>query len=316
MRVVFAGTPDFAVPTFEMLVHSSKIDLAAVYCQPDRPSGRGRKIHFGPVKSRAIKASVPFFQPESLNNSEAIAQLKSLAPDLMVVVAYGMLLKKEHLNIPKLGCVNLHASLLPKWRGAAPIQRAIESGDAQSGVSLMRIVEQLDAGPVLAQRAIHLQNRTTGGWLHDRLSKMAAELLSDNLPALNTQQLEEQAQDASLATYAKKLSKSESWVNWSDSAAQIERRIRAFNPWPGTMISLEGTTLKILHASTIALHQSASPGQIIEVGPEGIVVQSGQDALRIDKVQKSGGRPMDVAEFLHGHAVRTGILLDSPCQEQ
>ncbi len=316
MRVVFAGTPDFAVPSLEALLDSSLADVVAVYCQPDRPSGRGRTIRPGPVKSKATKAAVPVFQPERINTPEAIAQLKSLKPDLMIVVAYGALLKKQHLEIPRLGCFNLHASLLPRWRGAAPIQRAIEAGDGLSGVSLMRIVEALDAGPVLAQSAINLCEQVTGGWLHDRLSKMAAGLLIENLPALASGKLKEQTQNISQVTYAKKLNRKESWVDWTGSARQIERQIRAFDPWPGCMFSIEGKTLKILEASTTSHHESATPGQILEVGPEGIMVQSGQDAIRIEKVQKPGGKAMRVADYLNGHSVRIGIILDTASHEK
>ncbi|MYB34938.1 MAG: methionyl-tRNA formyltransferase [Gammaproteobacteria bacterium] len=316
MRVVFAGTPDFAVPSLEVLLDSSLADLVAVYCQPDRPSGRGRTIRPGPVKSTAAKAAVPVYQPEKINTPEAITQLKSLKPDLVVVVAYGALLKKQHLEIPRLGCFNLHASLLPRWRGAAPIQRAIEAGDTMSGVSLMRVVEELDAGPVLAQSEISLDKHVTGGWLHDQLSQMAANLLIQNLPALASGKLKEQTQNVSQATYAKKLGREESWVDWADSAGQIERQIRAFDPWPGCLFSIEGTALKILKASTTSHQESATPGQILQVGPEGIVVQSGQDAIRIEKVQKSGGKAMHVADYLNGHPVRTGIILDAVSQEK
>jgi len=312
MRVVFAGTPDFAVPSLEVLLDSSLADPVAVYCKPDRPSGRGRTIRPGPVKSKATKAAVPVFQPEKINTPEAIAQLKSLKPDLVVVVAYGALLKKQHLEIPRLGCFNLHASLLPRWRGAAPIQRAIEAGDAISGVSLMRIVEELDAGPILAQSETSLDEHVTGGWLHDRLSRMAADLLIQNLPALASGKLTEQKQNRSKVTYAKKLGKEESWVDWTNSAGQIERRIRAFVPWPGCMFSIEGRPLKILKASAIPHQESASPGQILQVGPEGIVVQSGKGAIRIEKVQKPGGKAMHVADYLNGHSMHAGITLDTP----
>lgn len=311
MRVVFAGTPDFSVPSLKALIDSPLVNLVAVYCQPDRPAGRGRKIQAGPVKSRAIQASVPIFQTENINTEEAVSHFKSLNPDLMVVVAYGALLKKQLLEIPGLGCFNLHASLLPRWRGAAPIQRAIECGDAKSGVSLMRIEEKLDAGPVLARSEINLGDNATAGWLHDRLSVMAGDLLLNNLEALCSQQLVPQDQDPSQATYAKKLSKAESCINWTESAVQIERRVRAFNPWPGSVISIEGTALKVLKASIAPRHESASPGEVLEVAREGIVVQSGQDAIRIEQVQKSGGAAMPVADYLNGHRVRSGMRLDS-----
>lgn len=316
MRVVFAGTPDFAVPSLEVLLESSLAGLVAVYCQPDRPSGRGRTIRPGPVKSKATQAAVPVYQPEKINTPEAIAQLQSLKPDLVLVVAYGALLKKQHLEIPRLGCFNLHASLLPRWRGAAPIQRSIEAGDTMSGVSLMRIVEELDAGPVLAQSEINLAEHVTGGWLHDRLSEMAANLLIQNLPALASGKLKEQPQNVSQVTYAKKLGREESWVNWTDSAGQIERRIRAFDPWPGCLFSIEGKTLKILKASTTSHQASTTPGQVLQAGPEGIVVQSGQDAIRIEQVQKPGGKAMRVADYLNGHPVRTDIILDPVPQEK
>ncbi|MCY4051247.1 MAG: methionyl-tRNA formyltransferase [Gammaproteobacteria bacterium] len=311
MRVVFAGTPDFAVPSLKALLKSSLVNLVAVYCQPDRPSGRGRKILPGPVKSTAINAGIPVLQPAKINSLEAITQFQSLQPDLMIVVAYGALLKKQHLDIPNFGCFNLHASLLPRWRGAAPIQRAIEAGDSTSGVSLMRIVEELDAGPVLAQSKITLKKNATGGWLHDQLAKMAADLLSENLLVLTSQKLKEQPQNISHVTYASKLSKAESWLNWTDHAEQIERRIRAFDPWPGSMIRIDGKTLKILQASTIFHPGSNTPGQILKVDQNGIIVQSGLGAIQIEKLQKSGGKVMRVAEYLHGHSVRTGMLLDT-----
>ncbi len=310
MRVVFAGTPDFAVPSLKALLKSSLVDLVTVYCQPDRPSGRGRKILPGPVKSIALNAGIPVLQPAKMDSPESISEFKSLKPDLMIVVAYGVLLKKQHLKIPRLGCFNLHASLLPRWRGAAPIQRAIEAGDTTSGVSLMRITEQLDAGPLLRQSRIKLNKSATGGWLHDQLANLAADLLVQSLQDLISGNFKEQPQDFSQVTHASKLNKAEAWVNWSESADQIERRIRAFDPWPGSMIGIDGKTLKVLQVSTTFHHGLNTPGQILKVDLDGIVIQSGQGAIRIEKVQKPGGKIMRIADYLNGHSVRSGMLLD------
>ena len=242
MRVVFAGTPDFSVPILQAVLDSGH-SVLAVYCQPDRPAGRGRKLTPGPVKQLAVQHRIPVFQPASLNSAEARRELAELRPDLMVVVAYGLILPQAVLDLPARGCVNLHASLLPRWRGAAPIQRAILAGDRQSGVCLMQMEAGLDSGPVLAEVRTDITDDDTGGSLHDRLSRLAADLLARHLDDLAQGVLVPTLQDESLVTYASKLDKGEATLNWQQDAAQLERQVRAFNPWPVAQARYQGLSL-------------------------------------------------------------------------
>ncbi len=316
MRVVFAGTPEFAVPSLKALLHAGAVELAGVYTQPDRRGGRGKKRRQSPVKQFALMhgEGVPVFQPESLRDEATLTQLKRLTPDLMVVVAYGLRLPGAALAIPRLGCVNLHASILPRWRGAAPIQRAIEAGDAATGVSLMRMERGLDTGPVFATAGIPIAPDDTGGSLHDKLAPLAGELLAANLPALAAQTLSTVAQDESGVCHAPKLEKAEAELDWRLDAAALERKVRAFNPWPVAFTELNGTRLRVLRAAVAAPHSTpatARPGEVVAVAQAGISVATGEgeggSVLVLREVQKPGGTPMPVADLLNGMEVVPGM---------
>jgi len=306
LRIVFAGTPDFSVPPLQALL-SSGHQVVAVYTQPDRPSGRGRKLLPGPVKSRALEADVPVHQPPSLKAAEEVEILRDLRPDLMVVVAYGLLLPESVLEIPRLGCVNIHASLLPRWRGAAPIQRAIQAGDTESGVSIMRMEKGLDTGPVYLSKAIALAADETGGSLHDRLSVLGAEGLMEALPGIADGSLQPVPQNDAEATYAAKLEKKEARVDWKRSALEIERQVRAFNPWPVAFTPYENANLRIWDAHAIE-GMTAEPGTVMSATRDGVDVSTGEGLLRITRMQMPGKRAMDVQDFVNAHNIQ-GILL-------
>ncbi len=306
LRIVFAGTPDFSVPPLQKLLESEH-QLVAVYTQPDRPSGRGRKLLPGPVKTRALEAGVPVRQPASLKAAEEIDALRALQPDLIVVVAYGLLLPEPVLNIPRLGCVNIHASILPRWRGAAPIQRAIQTGDTESGVSIMRMDQGLDTGPVYLTRRIMLTADETGGSLHDRLSLLGATALLEALPGIADGSLRPVAQDDAAATYAAKLEKTEAQIDWSRPAVEIERQVRAFNPWPVAFTRYENANLRIWDAHAIA-GMTAEPGTVMSATRNGVDVSSGSGLLRITRLQMPGKRAMEARDFINSQNIQ-GILL-------
>jgi len=307
MKVVFAGTPEFSVPALQVLLDSEHT-VVAVYTRPDRPSGRGRRIIQSPVKQLALQADLPVFQPSVLKTAEAQSELQELQPDLMVVVAYGLILPPDVLRIPRLGCVNLHASLLPRWRGAAPIQRAILAGDTETGVCLMQMEAGLDTGPLLACRRCVIGETETGSQLHDKLAQLGADLLADNLDALERGALEPRPQDATGATYASKLDKSEALVDWSGSAVDIARKVRAFNAWPVAETCYRGRQLRIWEAQSRAGAAGASPGTVVSAGRDGIEVACGAGRLLIEKVQLPGARPVSAADFINANPLE-GVCL-------
>ena len=305
LRLVFAGTPDFAVPGLRACL-SADADVVAVYTQPDRPAGRGRKFAPSPVKQAALETGIAVEQPESLKTAEAQTRLREYAADLMVVIAYGLILPRKVLAIPRLGCWNVHASLLPRWRGAAPIQRAILAGDAETGVCLMQMEAGLDTGPVLLSESTPIRTDDTGGTLHDRLADMGARILGTGLQrVIAGASLTATPQPETGAIYAHKLDKSEAELDFSRSAMDLERKVRAFDPWPVAEAVLVGERVRVWAASALGavLEQaSKSPGGIIAASKHGIDLTCGEGVLRILKLQRAGGRVLNAADYVNARA--------------
>lgn len=298
-RLIFAGTPEFAVPSLQTLLDEGYSPVA-VYTQPDRPAGRGRQLRASPLKTCAQDAGIPVYQPTTLRDPVVQAELAALQPDLLVVAAYGLILPPEALAIPRLGCVNVHASLLPRWRGAAPIHWALLTGDDETGISIMRMEAGLDTGPVFTQAACPIPRGITGGELHNGLAMLGALLLQATLPELLTGRLVPQPQDDALATYAPKLSKTDLELDWSRPALELERRVLAFNPYPVTHTRLDDSILRIWRAvADEAEPVTAPPGSVLREDPSGIVVATGSGVLRLTEVQLPGGKPLPVAAFLN-----------------
>ena len=300
-KLVFAGTPDFAVPGLRACIEAGEV--VAVYTQPDRPAGRGRKLAPSPAKQAALAAGIPVEQPESLKTPEAQARLRDYAPDLMVVIAYGLILPRKVLTIPRLGCWNVHASLLPRWRGAAPIQRAILAGDAETGVCLMQMEPGLDTGPVLLSEATPIRADHTGGTLHDRLAEMGAQMLAAGLRyVIAGGTLHATPQPETGATYAHKLEKSEAELDFSRPAVELERKVRAFDPWPVAEAVLAGERVRVWAVSALPAtleHAGKSPGAIVSASKLGIDIACGEGVLRILKLQRAGGRVVDAADYVN-----------------
>jgi len=307
LKIIFAGTPDFSVPPLQALLASTH-EVVAVYTQPDRPAGRGRKLTPSPVKRQAQEQGIPVYQPKNFKAEEDLALLESHGADLMVVVAYGLLLPQRVLDAPRLGCVNIHASLLPRWRGAAPIQRAIQAGDAESGITIMVMEKGLDTGPMLLKKVCPIEARETGGSLHDKLSVMGAEALMEALPGIADGSLTPEVQDEAMANYARKLEKAESRIDWSRSAVEIDRQVRAFNPWPVAQADLQGQALRIWESSPEPGGEGVRPGQVIAQSRAGIEVATGEGVLRITMLQMPGKRAMSAADFLNANSLE-GVVL-------
>lgn len=298
MKIVFAGTPAFAVSSLRAAARHHEV--VAVYTQPDRPAGRGRGLAPSPVKLEAIARGIPVFQPESLKTPEAQQQLRDLAPDLMVVVAYGLILPKAVLTIPTHGCWNVHASLLPRWRGAAPIQRAIQAGDAETGVCLMQMEAGLDTGPVLLKQHIAIGPNDTGGQLHDRLAALGEQVLSDGLGLLRAGiKPIAQPQPEAGVTYAHKLDKAEARLDWAQDADALARTVRAFNPWPVAEAMLVGERVRIHGAIALDGNQGKAPGTLLAASRDGIDIACGHGALRLRVLQREGGKAITAADYLN-----------------
>jgi len=309
VRIVFAGTPEFAVPPLERLLQGPW-QVVAVYTQPDRPAGRGRQLRPSPVKARALEAGLPVRQPLTLRDPAEQAALAELRPDLMVVVAYGLILPQAVLDIPRLGCVNIHASLLPRWRGAAPIQRAVLSGDSETGVTLMQMEAGLDTGPMLASASCPIGPRDTAGDLHDRLARMGADLLGELLPRLEAGAVRAVPQDSAGVVYAEKLRKEEARLDWRRPAIELDRQVRAFNPWPIAEAGMGGQVFRIWDAVALADGSAATPGTVLAAGRAGIDVATGDGVLRLLRLQAPGGKPLQAADFLNGRPLSPGERFD------
>jgi len=298
LRIVFAGTPEFAVPS--LIAAASRNEVVAVYTQPDRPAGRGRALTPSPVKLEALKRGLPVLQPETLKAEVSRDALRALQPDVMVVVAYGLLLPQAILDIPRYGCWNVHASLLPRWRGAAPIQRAIEAGDTQTGACLMQMEKGLDTGPVLLAQRMDIGPDETAGQLHDRLAQLGAQTLADGLGLLRAgMRPVPQPQSAEGATYARKLEKSEARLDWSQPADVLARKVRAFDPWPIAEGDVAGEIVRIHRAVALDGVHTATPGTVLNAGRDGIDIACGSGALRLRVLQRAGGKAITAADYLN-----------------
>lgn len=308
LRIIFAGTPDFAARHLQALINSEH-QIVGVYSQPDRPAGRGKKLKASEVKALALEHDLPIFQPQSLKNEDALTELKSLNADIMIVVAYGLILPKAILDAPRLGCLNVHGSILPRWRGAAPIQRAIWAGDEQTGVTIMQMDEGLDTGDMLHISRCPINADETSTSLYTKLAELGPDALIGTVNKLANGELTAEPQNDELANYAKKLSKDEANIDWNMDAAQIERNIRAFNPWPVCFTQMGEHTVKVYQANVI--EQAGNAGEVLSSDKNGIVVACGTHALCITQLQPQGKKPMAINDFLNGRSdwVTPGTVL-------
>jgi methionyl-tRNA formyltransferase len=306
MKIIFAGTPDFAVPSLQMLLASGH-EICAVYTQPDRPAGRGRQLHVSPVKELALKHGIPVFQPPNLKAGEDLRQLQSFNADLMVVVAYGVILTQAVLDTPRLGCINVHGSLLPRWRGAAPIQRALMAGDEKTGVTLMRIILKLDAGDMLHKEDYVIGANDTAGDLHDKLAELGALGLGKVLARMEAGTLRAKPQDESRVTHAEKLTKAEAIIDWTQPASALALKVRGLNAWPVAQTLYQGHVLRIWRAEAMAMETDLEPG-IVSCANKNLDVATGSGLLRLHEVQLPGGKRMTAQAFLNAHAMN-GVKL-------
>ncbi|MBC7001458.1 methionyl-tRNA formyltransferase [Photobacterium sp. BZF1] len=298
LKIVFAGTPDFAARHLAALL-SSEHDVIAVYTQPDRPAGRGKKLTASPVKNIALEHNIPVYQPENFKSDEAKQQLAELDADIMVVVAYGLLLPQAVLDTPKLGCINVHGSILPRWRGAAPIQRSIWAGDAETGVTIMQMDIGLDTGDMLKIATLPIEPTDTSASMYEKLAELGPVALVDCLADIAEGKAVPVKQDDALANYAKKLSKEEACINWADDAEHIERCIRAFNPWPMSYFVVAEQNVKVWQANVEADNQGKAPGTVLAADKQGILVATGQGALRLTELQPPGKKAMQAHDLLN-----------------
>ena len=295
-RIAFAGTPDFAVPSLEALIQHSLFDVVAVLTQPDRPAGRGQKLQASPIKKVALAHDVPVYQPVTLK--EFAEQIAAWHLDALIVAAYGLIIPSSILSLPRFGCINVHGSLLPRWRGAAPVQRAIEAGDKETGVDIMQMEKGLDTGPVFYEKRCVISPTDTGGSLMQALAKFGAEALIESLPKIFSEELIAQPQDHSQAVYAHKLSKEEARIDWTQSAEIVERRIRAFNPWPMSYFDYDAHRIKVGAAEIVPGNSSVAAGTLLQLDKNGMVISCGKGALRLTQIQLPGGKMQAVEHYL------------------
>lgn len=310
IRIVYMGTPDFAVEPLEAIIKAG-YEVAAVVTQPDKQKGRGKEVKMTPVKECALRHGIPVFQPVKIKEPEAVAELEKYQADLFVVAAFGQLLSEEILNMPEYGCINIHASLLPAYRGAAPIQWAVLNGEKESGVTIMQMDKGLDTGDMLLKRSVELSPKETGDSLHDKLMHLGAELIVEALPKLEKGELVPEKQKDELSSYAKKLTKAMGQIDWSKDAVSLERWIRGLNSWPSAYTFFGGKTLKIWEAQVTEENgaQKAEPGQVVSVSREGFTVACGQGELQILSLQLEGKKRVSTREFLLGYQVEPGMIL-------
>ncbi len=310
MRLGFAGTPDFAVPALAAL--HREFAVVGVFTQPDRPAGRGRSVHMSAVKQRALQFGLPVHQPATLRSEQSLATLRSLDAALLVVVAYGQILPQAALDTPRLGCLNIHASLLPRWRGAAPIQRAILAGDDETGVTIMQMESGLDTGPIFSRQSVPITTQTTAASLHDTLSELGAAMIVATVHELAAGKLTPTVQPADGVTYAEKLSKSEANIDWRATAMSVGRRVRAFNPWPVAETRWQGEQLRIWDATVLASAPvPATPGTVLAATQAGIDVACGDGVLRVTRLQLAGRKALGARDFVQG--LKAGQALVGAC---
>jgi len=305
MKIIFAGTPAFAAEALEA-IQQAGFDIVLVLSQPDRPAGRGMKLQPSPVKLLAQQYNIPLLQPETLKSSAVQTRLATFKPDVMVVAAYGLILPEVVLAIPAHGCINIHASLLPRWRGAAPIQRALLQGDTETGISIMQMDQGLDTGAVLLKRTLPVELHDTTATLHDKLAELGGQCIVEALMLLDQDTLTAEPQNDAKASYAAKISKAEAEIDWTHDATHIDRMVRAFNPHPGAFTNLQGSMIKLWQSRIVNCSATHQAGEIIIADHNGIVVACGQDALSINILQKAGGKKLTAAQFLAGHPLQSG----------
>lgn len=308
MRIVFMGTPDFAVPALETLIQSEH-QVVGVVTQPDKPKGRGKAVQMPPVKEKALEYDIPVFQPVRIRNEEAVGQLRQWKPDVIIVAAFGQILPKEILEMPRYGCLNIHASLLPKYRGAAPIQQAVIDGAEESGVTIMQMDEGLDTGDMLKKASVRLDKKETGESLHDKLAVLGGPLVLEVLRELSEGTAVPVPQREEESSYAKMLKKNMGHIDWTKSAAVIERLIRGLNSWPSAYTGYEGKTMKIWDADVVQEQTEHAPGTVVRVKKDAICVQTGEGILEVKEVQLEGKKRMDMGAFLRGYHMKEGMIL-------
>ena len=312
MKIAFAGTPEFAAVALRALIAAGH-EVVLVLTQPDRPAGRGMKLKPSPVKQVALEHGIAVDQPEKLRTPEQQAALRAAAPEVLVVAAYGIILPQAVLDIPRHGCLNIHASLLPRWRGAAPIHRAIEAGDAETGITIMQMDAGLDTGAMLLKRAVPIADDATTATLHDTLAGLGGELIVETLAQLPAGRLQAVPQPAEGVTYAHKIDKAEARLDWRRDALELARAVRAFNPFPGAVAERDGQSIKLWQAESIAV--DGAPGQILAADGDGLVIACGRGALRVTEAQKPGGRRQPVGDMLQGLALRPDMRFDLPTSD-
>ena len=310
MKVMFMGTPDFAVPTLEAIIEAGH-EVTCVVTQPDKTKGRGQEVVFTPVKECAVKHNIPVFQPERIKAAESIEELKKFEFDVIVVVAFGQILSKEILDMPKYGCINVHSSLLPKYRGAAPIQWTIVYGEEKTGVTTMYMDEGLDTGDIILQEETPISDKETGGSLHDRLAVMGADLLVKTLPLLENGQVKRTPQEHKKSNYVGMLNKAMGEIDFNKSASELDRLVRGLSPWPSAYTFIDDKMLKIWDVEVLAdnSYENASVGEIVKVDKENIYVKTADGILKLEDVQLQGKKKMDCASFLRGYKVEEGTIL-------